>query len=222
MVATRKASSSVSGSIALTKGGLPRGFGTWSPADRRDWLGGPECRAAVANGRLQQSKVEAEIRRAKTALGRIAHLAASPALHYCFPFPPPSENTPMRQADYVLDEQHEAQVLWPAPYLSGGRWVSIGPIEPGQQGKALAGGATFDVVCHDTEMRRRRMDFKPARGEAAVTSPTTEALAELCARGIRLAEAKLPTDEADVLREQIAAYLEGRSVSILTLEFERK
>lgn len=183
--------------------GFPDGYARLSPAAKAAWLAGEACAEMVRAGRLQLSKVRAELRRLEKSARKVAAVAPSPCRLEEFwagrPFPPPAENTPMVRARRVLHES-ERPVLWPAHYLS-------------------AAGATFDVVVLETEIRRQAIDLKPQRGESSAESPSAQALcAAEVAGAIIETDVKLLTEDERVLKQQIDRYLAGKKTSLLPEE----
>lgn len=176
--------------------GFPPSFKKLTPAKKSAWLAGAECQALVAQRKLDFGQVSAERRRLDKARSRIRRIVPSPARldewDGGHAFPPRADHPAdaMRRADRVLNEQVEAEVLWPASYLQN--------------------GSTFDLVVFETERRRAALmggDVDASRrGDGSSQSPTALARRRLEESGGQLVEMKLATEDPRVLRRQIDAY----------------
>lgn len=175
------------------RGGFPPGYARKCPRERGEWLAGEECKQFVLAGKISQQQVDAEAKRLRKALRKITRLAPTLAwiddFESGWPFPP-DPDTPavrMRQAWVVLIKD-ELPVLWPAAYVSDR-------------------GATFDVVCLETDSRRHRMELVPGGGARRITESPTEAAREQLIRGGRMIWMPLATENEKTLRRQIARHI---------------
>lgn len=179
---------------------FPKAYKDLAPGARLVWLDGEKCKSLIDAGYLQVGQVETERRRLNKKRDEIAAIVPTAARldehQRGFPFPPKADNPRcrMRQARHVLVDD-ESLVLWPAEYLSN--------------------GATFDVVCLETEHRGSRFGLTASRGARRADddardeppSATVAAKERMHVMGFILDELPLKTEETAVLKAQISRYL---------------